>query len=630
MHYITLVDLYSKLESTPKRMEKVILLAKFLSETPHNELDQVILLLQGTVFSAIDEKKMGVATHLVSKAIALATGQNSDYVEECWKRTGDLGDTAFELSKTKKQQTLFMQKLTISKVFANIKKLSEIEGAGSVDIKGQYIAELLTSAEPNEARYIVRTVLGDMRIGAGDGLLRDALVWGYYPSITNLAFECTNCNIIQPFFSNCVFCKGELGELNCNEKKTINANNVGEVSLLDGLQIIITPNEKIAREIQNCFLDEVQEALDIFNDFPLVAKRAKMRTIKKLLESGLIPGKPIKAMLFQKVASIPEAFITVGKPAAFEYKYDGFRLQIHRNGNIVKLFTRRLDEVTSQFPDVVEIVNQQINSHDYIVDCEIVGFDKNAKRFMPFQDISQRIQRKYDVHSMKKEVPVQIILFDIMELNGKTLLQTSFFERRNLLKSIISEKECIIELAQQLVTDKEDEASEFYKLALNRGTEGMMIKSLSAPYKPGARVGYGVKIKPTMDTLDLVIIGGEWGEGKRTNWLSSFMVACKNDDGTYLELGKVGTGFKEIAGDGLTLGELTEQLKPHIINNSGKEIKIKPTIVLELAFEEIQKSHSYSSGFALRFPRLVRLRTDKKPEDCSPLSYVQQLFGEQN
>ncbi len=627
MRYSSLVDVYEKVEGTPKRLEKIAHLARFIEEIPADELDKVVLLLQGTVFPTAEEKKIGVAAKLLSKAIALATGYKE--IEDHWRTTGDLGKTAAELVKTKKQQTLFAQRITVAKVFANIKKLAELEGEGAVDVKAQYIAELLTSAEPKEAQYIVRTVLGDMRVGAGEGLMRDALVWAYYPKISYLASTCTRCNATQPKTNACVFCRGVVAQP--QGKRIINITTQQELTDIADADLIITPNEHIAREVYNTFTQDIQEALDIFNDLPLVARRAKMRSVRKLLDTGLIPGKPLKLMLFQKAQSIKEAFSIVGKPAACEFKYDGFRLQIHRNGDCIKLFTRKLDDVTPQFPDVVEVIGKCVSSHDYILDAEIVGFDTSQQHFAPFQDISQRIQRKYDVHLMSKDVPVLVILFDILELNGRTLIRLPFAERRQLLSSIVKIEDAAIRLAHQLVTDKEDDAAEFYNLALGRGTEGIMVKSLTAPYQPGARVGYGVKIKPTMDTLDLVIVGAEWGEGKRVNMLSSFTVACRDVD-KYLELGKVGTGFKEITKnitEGVSFAALTEQLKPLIIREKGRRVAINPAVVLELAYEEIQRSPSYASGFALRFPRLVRLRTDKNAEDCSPLSYVQKLFDEQ-
>jgi len=179
------------------------------------------------------------------------------------------------------------------------------------------------------------------------------------------------------------------------------------------------------------------------------------------------------------------------------------------------------------------------------------------------------------------------------------------------------------------LTDAEKEAERFYKEALAAGNEGIMFKTLKAPYKPGARVGYMIKLKPTMETLDLVIVGAEWGEGKRANWMSSFVLGCRDDEGNLLEIGKVGTGIKEKAGEGVSFNQLTEELKPLIVKEKGKKVRVKPEIVVEIVYEEIQRSPKYSSGYALRFPRLLNLRLDRNASDCSTIEIVERFYGEQ-
>ncbi|MFC2135665.1 DNA ligase, partial [Bacteroidota bacterium] len=169
----------------------------------------------------------------------------------------------------------------------------------------------------------------------------------------------------------------------------------------------------------------------------------------------------------------------------------------------------------------------------------------------------------------------------------------------------------------------------FYEEALEKGNEGVMLKKTDSIYKPGARVGFWVKLKPVMDTLDLVIIGAEWGEGKRSGWLTSLSLACIDDDGNVLEIGKVGTGLKEKSEEGLSFGEVTDMLKPLITNEKGREVKVKPEIILEIKFEEIQKSPTYSSGYALRFPRVVKVRDDRSLEDASDLVSVKELYEHQ-
>ena len=249
---------------------------------------------------------------------------------------------------------------------------------------------------------------------------------------------------------------------------------------------------------------------------------------------------------------------------------------------------------------------------------------------MPFQNISQRIKRKYDIEQLAKEVPVELNIFDILYYDGKPVINESYEKRRKIIEKIIKEKEFRIRLSEQTVTDDVEKAELFYKKSLDAGNEGIMLKSLNAPYKPGSRVGHMVKLKPVMETLDLVIVAAEWGEGKRAGWLTSFTVACYDEDSDdYLEIGKFGTGIKEKEEEGTSFEELTQLIKPNIIHEKGRQVEIKPELVVEVKFEEIQKSPSYSSGYALRFPRLVRVREDRRPDEASALSQIEGMYKEQ-
>jgi len=203
-------------------------------------------------------------------------------------------------------------------------------------------------------------------------------------------------------------------------------------------------------------------------------------------------------------------------------------------------------------------------------------------------------------------------------------LKEKFSARREILEKIVTPKAKKIRLTQSIVTSDEKEIEDFYKKSLKDGEEGLMLKKLDAPYKPGARVGHMVKLKSTMETFDLVVVGAEWGEGKRSKWLSSFTIACKSGD-DFLELGKVGTGIKEKKEEGLSFEELTKLLKGLVVSEKGKEVTVKPKVLLEIAFEEIQKSPSYSSGYALRFPRVVRLREDKSVSEATTLSHIKKV-----
>jgi DNA ligase-1 len=238
---------------------------------------------------------------------------------------------------------------------------------------------------------------------------------------------------------------------------------------------------------------------------------------------------------------------------------------------------------------------------------------------------------------MAKDVPVELNIFDILYYDGESTIKETFVERRKLIEKIILEKPSHIRLAVQIITDKDEEAEKFYRQSLDAGNEGVMFKSLDTPYKPGSRVGSMVKLKPVMETLDVVIVGAEWGEGKRAGWLTSFRVAIYDEDiDDYLEIGKFGTGIKEkkeeVDADDeniVSFEELTENLKPHITSEKGRQVIIKPDVVVELKFEEIQKSPSYSSGYALRFPRLVRIRLDRRADEASTLRQVEGFYKEQ-
>ncbi len=579
MDYKKLVEAYTKLEATSKRLEKTHIIAEFLKNVKSAELEMICLLLQGKVFPVYDERKIGVASRLVLKALSVASGNTAETIEQKWKALGDLGEVAKALMSRKKQATLYSSSLVVGKVFDNLTKLATLEGEGTVNKKVMLIAELLTSATPDEAKYLVRTVLEELRVGVADGTMRDAIVWAFFG---------------------------------------------------DQIKIHYDPQEKAIepedREKYNEYTAMLQQAYDVRNSFGEVAVAAKEKGEKGLKEISIKVFVPIKVMLGPKEPNIAAALERVGKPAAAEFKYDGFRIEAHKDKGRVELYTRRLEKVTAQFPEVVEAIKNNVKGDTFILDSEAVGYDAKTGNYLPFQHISQRIKRKHDIEKIAAKMPVELNVFDIVYYNGKNLLQEPFGERRKLLEKIVRPKEKSIALTKSIISGKEQEIERFYKQSLKAGNEGIMLKNLTAPYKPGARVGYMVKLKSTMETFDLAIVGAEWGEGKRAHWLSSFTVACIDENGEFLETGKVGTGVKEKPEEGLSFGELTELLKPLIVSEKGRAVKVKPKIVVEISFEEIQKSPSYGSGYALRFPRVTRLREDRGPEDVSTLEQIEEAF----
>jgi DNA ligase-1 len=566
MRYLELAEFYDEASGTTKRLEKTKILSEFLKKLSEKDSD-VLYLMMGDIYPEYDERKIGVSNQIAIKAISKATGIEETKVIHAWKVLGDLGKVAEELTAKKKQATLQSHILTTEKVLENLRKLPELEGKGTVNKKLALITELLSSASPMEALYLIRTLLADLRIGIKESTIRDSMAEAFFES-----------------------------------KKEA--------------------------------MKKVQDAIDKTNDLASVFEIVKRKKLGELEKLHLQIGKPIKVMLAQKAENIKDAFEKVGKPCAVEYKYDGFRLLIHKDKTKVILFTRRLENVTKQFPEVINYIKDYVRGDSFILDSEAVGFNKKTKEYRPFQDISQRIRRKYDIEKIQNELPVEINVFDIIYYNGKSMLDEPFEKRTALIKKIIKNHPYKIIHSKQIITSSEKETEKFYKQALKDHQEGIMFKNLKTFYQPGSRVGHMLKLKPEARDLDLVITGGEYGTGKRHGWLSSFILSCRDEKtNKFLEIGKMGTGIKEKAteegNETISFHELTEQLRPYFLEEKGKEVKIKPKIVISVTYQEIQHSPNYNSGFALRFPRFTALRPDRLPGDASTLKEVEKDFENQ-
>ncbi|NOZ58322.1 MAG: ATP-dependent DNA ligase [Euryarchaeota archaeon] len=550
MEYSRLVSVYESLEATSSKLEKTEIVARFLREVPEDLLDIIPSLLIGRVFPEWSELELGIGPSLLYEAVAFVCGTRASEVKGIVARAGDVGEAVEQLLARKVQLTLFARKLLVREVYEAFKKIALASGAGSQDRKVRILADLLASASPKEGKYLVRTVLGELRVGVAEGLLRDAIAQAFNVSVS-----------------------------------------------------------------------AVERAYMVANDFGTVARAAKLEGEEGLARIKMEVGRPIKPMLAQLAPSIEKVFEELGS-AALEIKYDGARVQIHKRGDEVKIFSRRLENVTSALPDIARRAARAIKAEEAIVEGEAVAIDPKTRRPRAFQDILRRFRRKYDVEKMMEEIPFETYLFDILYLEGEVMIDLPFEKRRQKLGEVVEEEKGKFELAEQLVTGDVKRAHEFYSRALAKGHEGMMIKNLKAPYIPGARVGYMYKVKPVMETLDLVITGALWGTGKRAGWLSSYILAARDEDtGELLEVGRVGTGVTEEQ-----LEEFTARLKPLIEFEEAGEVRLKPSVVVEVAYQEIQRSPNYASGFALRFPRVVRIRDDKSPEEADTVQRVKELY----
>src|SRR3989344_3567011 len=548
MQYSEIVELYEKLSSTTKKLEKVEIIAGFLPKLKGNE--EFVYLLRGSVFPDYDSHEFGISTQLVIKSISVASGFSTNDVVSKFKEIGDLGDVVYQLLKKKKQNSLFSKKLSVNHVISSLRKITSIAGDGAVDKKVAIVSELLIESRDRESCYIARTLLSDLRIGVADAILVDSIVKAFFPHDIEM-------------------------------------------------------------------INRVQKAHDLINDFAEILKLA-FSGKKSFEHIPLIPGRALNVMLPTKVYDIDEAFNVCGRPCAFEHKYDGFRILISYDGKNIKIFTRRLEDVTLQFPDIVETVSKNVKAKSFIIDAEAVGFDYENNKYLPFESISQRIKRKYDIRDLASKLPVDVKVFDILYLNGEDKIDLHFIERRKLLEKIINPVKLKISLSEQIITDSKEEADKFYKGALKIGEEGVMIKNLNSPYVSGRYVGNMAKLKPTVTDLDLVIVGAEYGTGKRAGGLTSFIVACKSGD-DFLEVGKVSSGLKEKESEGTSYQEIDSILRPFIVKEEGNKVYVKPSVVVSVTYQNIQVSPTYSSGFALRFPRITHYRPERGIHDIATL-----------
>ena len=560
MEYSVLVERYEALDATDADTALIEEVADTLSAAEPETLETIVTLLQGRAFVAWDDRDLGVSSSLTRTAIAKATGHEEAQIEDWWRETGDLGSAAARAVENDRQASLFGQTLTVERVQETLEAVAGYEGAGSQERKVDAIAGLLSDADPATAKYVVRTVLGHLRIGVGEGVIRDAIA----------------------------------------------------AAFLSGSK------EDIAA---------VEWAYQVTNNYRVVADTARTAGREGLAALEVSVGRPIDVMLAEKAESIKDAIDRVAEePAAVlgEYKYDGVRAQVHVDGDEVQVFTRRLTDVTEQFPDVVEAVAASVDADQAILEGEIVASHPETGEMVPFQTLSKRIKRTHDVAAAVESIPVTLYLFDAIYV-GESLLAAPLEERLEALDAVVAEQPGEIEHAANRHSGERAALAGFYEEALEAGQEGIMVKNREASYQPGSRVGYMMKVKPTLETLDLVVVRATYSEGRRSNNLGRLYLACREPEiGEFREIGRLSTGFTDEE-----LATVTERLEPLIVETDGRDVTLDPEVVLEVEFEELQTSPEYDSGYALRFPRFVGFREDLSPADADTLDRVESLYESQ-
>jgi len=505
------------------------------------ELPVFVRFVMGRIFPDWSSRKLGIGPNLLYEAAGYVAGVKKEQVIDKINATGDVGTAVEELLELKSQTTFFHEDLELVQVYNELIAIADTEGKKSQREKGLLVRRLLANARPLEGRYLARIMLEELRIGVGEGSVREAVAKAF--------------------------------------------------------------------GVDSSLVEHAQQAL---NDMGEVARLAK--TGPAALEDVKITlFHPVRMMLAQ-AGSIAGMIEEHGEIAA-EFKYDGSRFQFHKKGNWARLYSRRLEDVTAALPDVIGQLTAATD-HDVILDGEVIAI-KDGKP-MPFQSVLRRFRRRHDVAEAQEAIEMVPNVFDILYLDGETLIDLPFFERRKKLESVVK-----MYIAPQTVSSSQEIIEKTYNDALAAGHEGIMIKVPSSPYTPGQRGKNWIKIKPEVDTLDLAVIGAEWGEGKRAHVFGSFLVACQ-DQGKLLPLSRVATGFSDEQ-----LAEVYDLLKDTVERRAGKEVTFEPTLVFEVGYAELQASVNYEAGFALRFPRFIRIRDDKDIADIETIESIRARYQRQ-
>ena len=355
------------------------------------------------------------------------------------------------------------------------------------------------------------------------------------------------------------------------------------------------------------------------NDLGLVAKVAKTEGEDGLKLLSLVPGRPVKPMLAQLSDGIEISINEMGC-ALCETKYDGFRMQVHKNGDEITIFTRRLENVTLAVPEAVDLIREAFPDEDFIAEGEIIA-TRDGKP-LPFQNILQRVRRKYNIEEAMEQVPIKIYLYDLLYFKEPTI-DEPIIRRREILEEIVDCSNPNISLSTlvKVGPDNIDDAVDLFNKSIEGGHEGIMIKNCSEPYIPGIRGKKMLKLKAEPETLDAVVVGGTKGIGKRGNFIGSYLLALRDENDELQTIAYVGTGLSDD-----DLENLTSKMEELKISEKGTKITVHPKIVFEIAYSEIVKSPEYSAGYSLRFPVVKRIRNDKGLADIDTIERLESMF----
>jgi len=580
LKYSVIADAYEKIEATSKRLEMTDLLVDLLRNTPKELIGKVAYLTQGRIHPDFVSIEIGVAEKSAIKALVRASGRKETDIEDDIKRTGDIGETAQKFLGSKRQVTFFQEPLTVQKVYETLDKMAGASGSGAVDLKLSLLAGLLAAATPKEAKYVMRTATGNLRLGIADMTVLDALAIAY-------------------------------------------------------------GGGKDTREL-------VERAYNICSDLGRVAETIARQGIEGIKGFRVSIGEPIRPMLAERLSSPEEILEKLGGKCIAEYKYDGERLQAHKKGERVTLYSRRLENISSQYPDAVELFKKHVKAREAILECECVAVDPDTGEMRPFQELMHR-RRKYGIEKAIEDYPVSLFFFELLYVDGKDLTFEAYPARRKVLEKVI-EKSDRTRTANYVIAKDAGELEKFFQEAIENGCEGLVCKAVGkdSVYQAGARGWLWIKYKrdyksEMTDTVDLIVVGAFHGRGKRAGAYGALLLAAYNSQNdTFETVTKCGTGFTDE-----DLAKLPKMLEKHVVPrkhprvNSMLEADVwfEPRVVIEILGAEITLSPIHTcamdsirkgSGLAIRFPRFTgNYRVDKAAEDATTANEVVEMYHKQ-
>ena len=579
MEFLIVAEIFEKMENTTKRIELTNILVELLKKIPEKIIPNAVYLLQGNIRPNFEGVELGVAEKLAIHAISKSSGLPIKKIENDYRNEGDLGLTVSNMLKLKTQTTFTTEKITLERVYETLFKIAKLEGKGSQDLKIKYISSLLNDATPVEAKFLLKILLGTLRLGIAENTIMDALA---------IAFT---------------------GKKE-NREQIENAYNVssdlGKVSL-----IIATQG-----------MDEIKKfQISLFS--------------------------PIRPMLADRIKSEKDAIGKMPDVFAAEYKLDGERVQIHKHANKIILFSRRLENITQYYPDIVENVGKSLNVNEGIFEAEIVPINENTGEFLPFQELMHR-RRKHKLEQAVLQYPITVNFFDVLYFDKKNCLDLSYSERRKILEQSVDENK-LAKLVPVLLVKNENDIQDFLENSINAGCEGLMLKTLTAPYRAGTRGSNWLKLKREYrnelgDSLDLVVIGAYFGRGRRTGLYGTLLLGTYNPEkDNFPSICKVGTGFTDESLDQLfqiLSNKVTLKKNSRIVSEMEADVWFEPELVLEIVASEITLSPIHKTGldlirkdtgFALRFPKFTgKIRYEKAIEDASTDDEVLTLYKGQS